>query len=125
MRGKMDDGVTVSIASTIQKTLRSRDSAERMVRAIVDLWRKRAGEHDKPAALILDFNEISLLSESVADVLVQFRFDFPGGKCPRVEFLNVSAPVRKVLIAAEQSREQLRKKASANRKKKSGFTIEI
>ncbi len=125
MKEKMEDGLTVSIVSTVQKTLRSRDSAERLVRAIVDLWRERAGGHKKPAVLILDFNGISLLSESVADVLVQLRFDFPSSKCSRVEFRNVSAPVRKALVSAGQSREQLRKKVNANRKKESGFTIKI
>ena len=125
MKEKMGDELTVPVASSIPKTLHSRDSAERLVRMVVGLWRGRAGGHNSPAALILDFSGISQLSESAAGVLVEFRFEFSGGGCPQVEFSNTAAPVRKALTTAEKSLERLHKRIDAHRKKKSGFMIEI
>ncbi len=125
MRDKTDGGFTVSIASSVQKTLRSRYSAERLVRAIVGMWREKSVENNEPSSLILDFDGIFRLPESVADVLVHFRYEFPGGNCSRVEFLNVSAPVRKALASAEKSLGQFHKRVNVKREKKSGFMIEI
>ena len=125
MKEKMGDELTVLIASSIPKTLHSRDSAERLVRIVVGLWRGKAGGYNTPAVLILDFSGISQLSESAADVLVEFRSEFSGGRCPLIEFSNTSAPVRKALTVAEKSLERLHKRINAHRKKKSGFMIEI
>ena len=125
MRERTDDESTAPIVSSIPKTLHSRESAERLVRAVVGLWREKSDTHNNPSSLILDFDGIFRLSESVAEVLVQFRYEFPGGKCPPVKFLNVSATVRKTLTSAEKSLAQIHKRLNANRKKKSGFSIKI
>jgi hypothetical protein len=125
MRERTDDESTAPIVSSIPKTLHSRESAERLVRAVVGLWREKSDTHNNPSSLILDFDGIFLLSESVANVLVQFRYEFPGGKCPPVKFMNVSAPVGKTLAAAEKSLAQLHKRLNDNRRKKNGFSIKI
>ncbi len=125
MREKTNDGSTAPIVSSIPKTLHSRESAERLVRVIVGLWREKSGKYGKPSSIILDFDGIFRLSESVADVLVQFRYEFPGGQCPPVAFMNVSPPVRKTLTSAEKSLEKLHRRVNAKKKKRSGFRIEI
>ena len=125
MREKTDDESTAPIVSSIPRTLHSRESATRLVKSIVGLWREKSGGDSMPSSLILDFKGIFRLPESVADVLVQFRYEFPGGKCPPVKFMNVSPHVRKALASAEKSLEQLHKRLNTDRKKKSGFRIKI
>jgi hypothetical protein len=125
MKDKTDGKLTVRIASSIPKTLHSRDSAERLVRTVVSLWRASSeGQDNYPATLVLDFDGIPQLSESAASAIVEFRLEFSGGKYPAIEFANTSVPVRKTLAAVEKSLWRVRRRVNA-RKKKTSYMIEI
>ena len=126
MKENMDDKLTVRVAATIPKTLHSRDSADRLVRAVVSLWRTRSNGNDKnPNKLILDFEGISQMSESAASALIEFQLEFSEDKNPEVEFSNMSVPIEKTFAAVEKSLRRMHKGINARNKKKSSFMIEI
>lgn len=126
MKAKIDGKLTVQVATVIPKTLHSRDSAERLVRTVVSMWRARSDNGDKnPAKLVLDFDGITQLSESAASAIVEFRLEFSEDKYPAIEFSNMTASVRKTFTAVEESLRQIHKRIAARTKKKSSFMIEI
>jgi anti-anti-sigma regulatory factor len=126
MKEKTDDKLTVRIASSIPKTLHSRDSAERLVRTVVSLWRARSDGREKNLnTLVLDFEGISQLSDSAAGALIEFRLEFSEDRNPAVEFSNMSDPVKKTFAALEKSFGQIHRRVNLQKKKKRSFLIEI
>lgn len=126
MKEKMDGKFTVRVATAIPKTLHSRDSAERLVRAVVSLWRKRPRELKRDGAtLILDFNEIEHLSESAADVLIEFREEFSEAKDPEIQFSNLSDSVDKALVAAEKNLRRLSRGSKTRKRNQNNYSIEV
>jgi anti-anti-sigma regulatory factor len=126
MKEKMDETLTVRVAATIPKTLHSRDSADRLVRSVISLWRERSDGLRKGAAtLILDFEGIEFLSESAAGALVEFRQEFSEEKDPKIEFSNLSASAGKAFAAAEKRIRIASKRTKTQKKKQSSFLIEV
>ncbi len=126
MKEKSDGKLTVQVVSAIPKTLNSRDSAERLVRTAVGLWRARSDGHNKnTTTLVLDFEGITQMSESAASALVEFRLDFSEDKYPAMEFSNMSDSVKKTFAAVEKPVQRIHKRISAQAKKKNSFMIEI
>jgi hypothetical protein len=125
MKEKMDGKLTVRVTTVIPKTLHSRDSADRLVRTVVGLWRERPDELRRNAAtLILDFEGIEYLSESAAGALIEFRQEFSEAKDPEIKFSNLSASVSKTLVIAEKNLRHLRG-IKARKRKQNGFSIEV
>ncbi len=126
MREKPDDKFTVRVTDTLQKRLHSRDSAERLVRVVIGLWRDSVERPGKQAAtLVLDFHGIQQLSERAAGVIVEFRRQFSEDKDPEIIFSNMSRSVRETLEAAERSLRESDKKTGNPKKKRTPFTIKI
>lgn len=126
MREKTDNTFTVLVADTLQKTLHSRDSAERLVRGVIGLWRNSTNGPGKSAAtLVLDFQGIQRLSESAAGVIVEFRREFSEDKNPEIIFSNLMGSVRGTLEAAERSLRQSDNKIRNPKKKRNRFTIKV
>lgn len=126
MKEKRDGKLTVHVARAIPKTLHSRDSADRLVGAVVSFWRARPDRHKNDlTTLVLDFEGISQLSESAASALAEFRLEFSEDKDPTIEFSNMSVSVKKTFAAVEKSVRGIRKRINARNKKKNSFMIEI
>ncbi len=126
MKEKMDGTLTVRVATTIPKTLHSRDSADRLVRSVISLWRERSDELRKGAVtLILDFEGIEYLSESAASALIEFRQEFSEDKDPKIRFSNLSISAGKVFAAAEKQFRLASKRIKNQKKKQSSFLIEV
>jgi len=125
MKDNGDGSFTVHVVSVIPKTLRSRDSAERLVRSAVTLWRKRSDKLRRTAkALILDFKDVDQLTESAAEALIEFREEFSEASDPEIRFSNLSASVGKALVTAEKNLRHLRG-IKARKRKQNGFSIEV
>ncbi len=126
MSVKTDDKFIIQVAASIAKTLHSRDSAERLVRTVISMWRARPDAGRKNSAtLILDFEGIEQLSESAAGALIEFRREFSEDKNPSIEFSNLSPSVSKTLAAVEKPVRRVSGKVKTAKKKQSSFTIEI
>ncbi len=126
MREKTDDKFTVRVADTLQKTLHSRDSAERLVRAVISLWRDSTdGPRKSAGILVLDFQGIEQISESAAGVIAEFRDKFSEDKDPEIIFSNMSSSIREIIEAAERSVLQSARKLRSSKKKRGRFTIKI
>jgi len=126
MKEKADVKLTVRVAETIAKTLHSKDSADRLVGAVVSLWRRRSdGSSRNTKTLILDFDGVPRLSESAASVLVEFRLEFSEDRKPEIKFSNMSDSVKKTFAAVEKSTQRIHKRINASSKKKTSFMIEI
>ncbi len=126
MKEKMVDKLMVCVATLIPKTLHSRDSADRLVRSVISLWRARSDFRKRNlTTLVLDFDGIAELSESAAGALAEFYMEFAEEKNSAIEFLNMSDSIRKPFAAAEKSLRRLRKGINSRAKSKSGFVIEI
>jgi STAS domain len=126
MREKRDGKFTVQVGATIQKTLHSRDSADRLVRAVISLWRNSNGTPGKPpTTLILDFRGVQQLSESAAGVLIEFRREFSEDKNPEIVFSNMSSQINAILEAAARPSRLPAGKYKKPKKKGTRFTIKI
>lgn len=126
MKEKLDGTLRVRVATTIPKTLHSRDSADRLVRSVISLWRERSDELRKNAVtLILDFEGIEYLSESAAAALIEFRQEFSEDKDPEIRFSNLSASAVKAFTAAEKHLRLASKRIKNQKKKQSSFLIEV
>ena len=123
---KSDGKFIIEVATSVAKTLHSRDSAERLVRTVISMWRERPDAGKKNSAtLILDFAGIEQLSESAAGALIEFRREFSEDKNPSIEFSNLSPSVSKTLAAVEKPLRRVSTKAKTAKKKQNSFTIEI
>ena len=126
MKDKTDSKLTVRIASSIPKTLQSRDSADRLIGTVISLWRARPDEYRKnPTTLILDFEGIEQLSESAAGTLIEFRRESSEDKNPVIEFSNMSVSVNETFAAVEKPLRRFHKRIKTRGKKKNSFVIEI
>lgn len=127
MSKNTDGKFTVQIANTIPKMLHSRDSAERLVRTVIGLWRVRSEEFRKnPATLILDFNGIGLVSESAACALIEFQREFSEDKNLTIEFSNLSTSVSETFAIAEKSLRRVSKRIKTHKTKgQNSFVIEV
>jgi len=125
MSDKTDGKFTVRIAESIPKTLHSRDSADRLVRTVISLWRSRPDAGKKNlTTLVLDFDGVEQVSESAAGAIIEFQREFSEDKNPEIEFSNMSATVSKIFAAAEKPLRRS-SKGMKSQKKKNSFTIEI
>lgn len=123
MKDNGDGSFTVHVVSVIPKTLRSRDSAERLVRSAVTLWRKRSDKLRKTAeALNLDFKDIDKLTESAAEALIEFRDEFAEDKHPEIKFFNLSPSAAKTIAATER---HLHRAFKVRKRKPHNFVIEV
>ncbi|MFZ1081975.1 MAG: STAS domain-containing protein [Candidatus Kryptoniota bacterium] len=126
MKEKTDSKLTVRIAASIPKALHSRDSADRLVRTVVSLWRARPDVRKKtPTTLILDFQGVEQLSESAAGTLLEFRREFSEDKNPAIEFSNMSVSVNETFAAVEKPVGRFSRRVKTQKKKKNIFAIEI
>ncbi len=126
MREKCDARFTVRVAATIPKALHSRDSADRLVRVAVSLWRENLDDmRQRAATLVLDFEGIGQLSESAADSLIEFRREFSEDNNPRIVFSNMSVSVSKTLEEVERPQRQTSGKIKKQKGKHNGFLIKI
>jgi hypothetical protein len=126
MKEKKDGKLTVRVAASVPKTLHSRDSADRLVRTVVSLWRERSDELRKSAAtLILDFEGIEYLSESAAGALIEFRQEFSEDKDPEIKFSNMSASVDKTFMTAERHMRHDSKGTKTQKRKPNSFLMEV
>ncbi|HEY9165232.1 MAG TPA: hypothetical protein VIS48_03625 [Candidatus Kryptonia bacterium] len=125
MREKKNLEFTVRVAGSIPKKLNSRDSAERLVRNVISMWRERSDEYMKNSTTLnLDFNGIESVSESAVAALVEFRLEFAEDKNPEIEFSNLPISVSKTIASVERSIRHSSGRI-ASRKKKKGYLIEI
>lgn len=126
MKEKKDGKLTIRVVTTISKTLQSRDSADRLVRTVISLWRERSDELRRSAdTLLLDFKGIEYLSESAAAVLIDFRQEFSEDKDPEIEFSNLSASVGKTFVAAQKNLRLACKDIKTHKRKPNSFLIEV
>ncbi len=126
MKEKKDGKLTIRVVTTISKTLQSRDSADRLVRAVISLWRGRSDELRRCAdTLLLDFKGVECLSESAAAVLIDFRQEFSEDKDPEIEFSNLSASVGKTFAVAEKHIRLACKGIRTRKRKPTSFLIEV
>ncbi len=126
MKKKRDDEFVVRVAATIHKRLHSRDSADRLVRNAIGLWRECSDDHGKrPSTLILDFNGIEQLSESAAAPLADFRREFSEDKDPEIMFCNLSESVSETLASVEKPLRHSSRKIKTSRKSQNNFLIKI
>lgn len=126
MKVKTGGKLTVRIASSIPKTLQSRDSADRLIRTAIGVWRARPeASRRKPTTLILDFDGIEELSESAAAILTDFRRESAEDKNPAIEFSNMSVSVNKTFETVGKPFRRFQKRVKTEGKKKNSFVIEI
>jgi len=126
MKEKNDGKLTVQVAATIPKTLHSRDSADRLVRAVVNIWRERPRTLRKSTRILeLDFKGIEYIANSAASALIEFRNEFSEDKRPAVEFSNLSNSMSKIFEAEEKRLRLVSKGTNAQKKKPNGFLIEV
>lgn len=126
MSEKMGSKFTVRIEESIPKTLHSRDSAERLVRTVVSMWRARPGAGGRNVVtLVLDFEGIREISESAAGALIGFREQFSEDKDPEIEFSNMSASVDKTFAAVGKSLRNSSARGKGRKRKPNGFSIEL
>ena len=117
---KTGNRLTLEVAKAIQKTLHSRDSAERLERTAVNLWRARSDELRKtPSTLVLNFMDVELVSQPAADALLKFRREFSEDK-------NLSTSVSKTFAIVERQLQQIAKRTKTRKiKGQSVFSIEV
>jgi len=124
---KTGNRLTVKVAKAIQKTLHSRDSAERLERTAVNLWRARSDELRKtPSTLVLDFMDVELVSQPAADALLKFRREFSEDKNLTIEFSNLSTSVSKTFAIVERRLQEIAKRTKTRKiRGQSVFSIEV
>ena len=123
MKDNGDGSFTIQVGTLIPKTLHSRDSAERLARSAITLWRERSAKSRKTAkVLILDFAEIESIAESAAEALVEFQHEFSEDKHPEIKFFNLSPSSARTISAAER---HLRHSFKARKRKPLNFVIEV
>jgi len=126
MKEKIDGKLTVQVVEVIPKMLHSRDSADRLVRAVINIWRERPRELRKnTGTLVLDFQSIEYVSDSAASALIEFRREFSEDKKPAVEFSNLSDSVSKIFETEEKHLRRASRGIKAQKKKSNSFLIEV
>ena len=126
MKDKRDGKFTVQVAATIYKRLHSRDSAERLARTVISLWRDSFDHlRDRAHTLVLDFEGIEQLSKSAAEVLIQLRGEFSEDKDLEIVFSNLSVSVNKTLAAVERPHQQSPGGLEKRKRKQNGFSIKV
>ena len=123
MKDAGDNSLTIRVGEVIPKSLHSRDSAERLARCAMTLWRERPDKLRKTAKdLILDFAEVEHISESAAEALIEFRHEFAEDKHPEIKFSNLSASAAKTIAVAER---HLRQALKARKGRAHNFVIKV
>lgn len=126
MKEKTEGKFTVRVVESLPKTLQSRDSADRLVRAVITLWRSRPITGGRDATtLVLDFDGVHQVSESAAGAIIEFREEFSEDKDPKIEFSNMSPSVDETFAAVEKSLRAVSGRIKTRKRKHSGFSIKL
>ncbi len=126
MKEKAENKFTVRVVESLPKTLQSRDSADRLVRAVIAQWRTRPANAGKyTTTLVLDFDGVHQVSESAAGVIIEFREQFSEDEDPKIEFSNMCSFVHETFISAEKSLRADSRRLKNQKRKQGGFLIKL